>query len=177
MARGGRRKRRLPGERGPAAPGGRHGARGPARPALGQRGGGRVGVEPRLPPVRGARPGVRGEGGLSPRLTRCPLRFPSGVLQSQRHQRPPPRPGDLQQPARHGRHRLRPHAGAPAATPCPALRRVLRQAPQPKGGSRVLGCKAMDTACQQYLRSLAVQLACTAPPTPQKPLVGCTRLS
>ncbi|XP_071894520.1 sterile alpha motif domain-containing protein 15 isoform X4 [Anas platyrhynchos] len=50
MARGGRRKRRLPGERGPAAPGGRHGARGPARPALGQRGGGRVGVEPRLPP-------------------------------------------------------------------------------------------------------------------------------
>ncbi|XP_071894519.1 sterile alpha motif domain-containing protein 15 isoform X2 [Anas platyrhynchos] len=41
MARGGRRKRRLPGERGPAAPGGRHGARGPARPALGQRGGGR----------------------------------------------------------------------------------------------------------------------------------------
>lgn len=35
-----------------------------------------------------------------------------GVLQDQRHHRPPPHPRELLQPARHGCHGLRPHAGA-----------------------------------------------------------------
>lgn len=104
----------------------------PALPGLERRGGGRVGGAARLPAVRGAglpalstaRTGGRelrvcvkggrggsGRGRPAAHPPFLPLPCP-GMLQGQRHHRPPPHPRQLLQPARHGRHRLRPHAGA-----------------------------------------------------------------
>lgn len=61
------------------------------------------------------RRGGSGDGRGRP-AARSPPAFPAtslpGVLQGQRHHRPPPHPRELLPPLRHGRHGLRPHAGA-----------------------------------------------------------------